>query len=164
VRYKVVPEPRDRETLEVVHETLPLVPDSVEECCIRTVDRTTVRSRDAAREWVTFLRALGLAERTPRGFRRVRTDVDREALAGTFRRRVFGAREVLAALDDAGELTPDGAFDHLWPAVPAWERDRHTDPEAEWRERTRRLLEWARILGLVTGDGNGEAYPPIRPA
>lgn len=153
MRYKVVPEPRGLETLRAVHDALPLVPDSVEDCCVRVVDRTDVPARDEAREWLTFCQALELARETPRGFERVRADPDRASLADAFRRRVFGARELLDALE-AGSLTHEAAFEALGPAVPRWERDRHADWEREWRERTRRLLEWARAFGLLARDGD----------
>ncbi|PSP31571.1 hypothetical protein BRC64_09670 [Halobacteriales archaeon QH_10_67_22] len=148
MRYKVVPEPHGLDTLRAAHAAVALVPDSVEDCCTRIVDRTAIPSRDAAREWLTFLQALELVRETPQGFERVRTDPDRERLAEAFERRVFGARELLAALDDA-TVTADEAFEHLRPAVGEWERQRHTDWTAEWRERSRRLLAWAETFGLV---------------
>lgn len=149
MRYKVVPEPLGLDVLDAAHGAMPLVPDSVEDCCIRLVDRTAIPSRDAAREWVTFLQALDLVRETPRGYERRRTPVERDVLAETFGERVFGAAELLDALDGAGGLTVDEAFDSLRPAIPEWERDRHTDWESEWRERVRRLLEWAVAFGLV---------------
>jgi hypothetical protein len=153
VRYKVVPDPLGLDTLETVHEALPLVPDSVEDCCLRVVDRTAVPARDDAREWITFCQALGLAERTDGRYRRVRTAFGPDALAGAYREGVFGVAELLDALDAEGPLTADTAFERLAPAIPEWERDRHTDWEREWRERTRRLLAWASLFGLVTRDG-----------
>lgn len=177
MRYKVVPRPidpdaagpRDRDAdgsarldaVEAVHEALPLVPDSVEDCCVRVVDRTGVPSRDVAREWITFLEALELAEETPRGYRRRRTEPDPTALADAFERRVFGARELLEALAQTGSLTAEAAFEHFRAAVPEWERDRHPDWEAEWRERTRRLLAWSEAFGLVERDG--DRYVPVDP-
>jgi hypothetical protein len=154
MRYKVVPEPRGVETLRAVHETVALVPDSVEDCCTRVVDRTAVPSRDRAREWLTFLQALELVRETSCGFERVRADPDRATLADAFERRVFGARELLAALEE-DTLTVEDAFAELGPAVGEWERGRHTDWESEWRVRTRRLLEWAHAFGAVTRTEDG---------
>ena len=159
MRYKVVPAPRGLDTLKAVHGALPLVPERVEDCCTRVVDRTDVPARDDAREWITFLQALGLAEETSRGFERVRTDPDVEELADAFRRRVFGAAELLDALAEDGPLTHDEAFDRLRPVVPEWERDRHTDWEGEWRERVRRLLAWSVAFGLATREG--DEFAPV---
>jgi hypothetical protein len=154
VRYKIVPPVRDRAFLAAAQRALPLVPGTVEDCCLRIVDETAAPSRDAAREYLTFLQALELAEETPRGFRRRRVDADEAALAEAFEDRVFGASELLGALREAGSLTADEAFAELRETVPQWERDRHTDWAAEWRERTERLLDWSVAFGLAARDGD----------
>jgi len=155
MRYKVVPEPLpDADALGDAQRAVPLVPGSVEDCCTRLRDRLGLASRDEARELLTFLEALGLATETDRGYRR--TDRDPEALADPFRNRVFGARELLAAVDAAdGPLTAGAAFERLRGDVPTWERHRHEHWDAEWRTRVERLLEWARLLGLVVVDEEG---------
>ncbi|WP_415381386.1 hypothetical protein [Halosimplex sp. TS25] len=158
MRYKVVPPVRDREFLERAQRAVPLVPGAVEDCCIRLVDETAAPSRDAARESLTFLQALELVEETPRGFRRRRVDVDDADLADAFERRVFGASELLDALRDDGPVTADEAFEAMREHVPHWERDRHTDWEAEWRERTKRLLGWSVVFGLAARDDDGDRY------
>ncbi len=158
MRYKVVPEPRSVAFLREAAETLPLVPGSVEDCCSRIRDETAVLSRDRAREYLTLLEALGLAEETDRGYRRLRDQPGDGVLAERFRERVFGVRELLAALDSQGELDVDGAFDVLADEVPRWERDRREDWEEEWRERIRRLLEWCVAFGLAERDGD-EYHP-----
>lgn len=158
MRFKVVPEPRDVAFLESAQRAVPLVPGTVEDCCIRMVDRTAAPSRDAAREYLTFLEALELVEETDRGYRRLRVDVGDADLGEAFERRVFGAAEVLDALTENGESTVEEAFDALREHVPRYERDRHPDWEAEWRERTRRLLAWAETFGLVTREG--DVYRP----
>lgn len=152
MRYKVVPEPRGLETLRAARAAVPLVPNSVEDCCTRVVDRTDVFARDEAREWMTFMQALELVEETPRGFRRTRDDRDVPALADAFERRVFGAAELLDAMEAREAVTVDDAFQLLRAAVPGWERSRHADWKAEWRERVRRLLEWSVTFGLVRNE------------
>ncbi|MFC7194490.1 hypothetical protein ACFQL4_07190 [Halosimplex aquaticum] len=147
MRYKVVPPVADREFLETAQRAVPLVPGTVEDCCVRLVDETTAPSRDVAREYLTFLQALELVEETPRGFRRRRVDVGDADLADAFERRVFGASELRDALRADGPLTVDEAFEAMREHVPRWERDRHTDWEAEWRERTERLLGWSVAFG-----------------
>lgn len=147
MRFKVVPEPRDVD-LAAVQRAVPLVPDPVEDCCTLICDRTGIPGRDTAREWLTFAQALELVEETDQGFKRTRREPDPDHLADAFRRRVFGAREVLTSLGD-GPRTVDEAFEDLRGSVPEWERDRHTDWEAEWRERTRRLLAWSARFGLA---------------
>lgn len=159
MRYKVVPEPRGVAFLESARRAVPLVPDAVEDCCRRLTEATAISSRDAARDWLAFLEALELVEETPRGYRRRRNDLasggsdadaaDEAKLAVAFERRVFGAREVLDALESHGPLTADGAFEHLRERVPRWERERRPDWKDTWRERTRRLLEWSVAFELA---------------
>ncbi|WP_225334814.1 hypothetical protein [Halomicrobium urmianum] len=158
MRYKVVPEPRSVAFLREAAETLPLVPGSVEDCCSRIRDETDVLSRDRAREYLTLLEALGLAEETSSGYRRLRDQPDDATLTERFRERVFGVEELLAALSAEGPIDVDGAFDALADEVPRWERDRREDWESEWRERTERLLEWSVAFGLAERDGD-EYHP-----
>ena len=157
VRFKIVPPVRTVGFLREAAETLPLVPGSVEDCCSRIRDGTAVTSRDEAREYLTFLQALGLVAETDRGFHRVRDGPGDEDLSVAFRERVFGAREVLDCVATEPR-TVEEAFDALRDEIPRWERDRHEDWEAEWRERTERLLGWAAVFGLVTeSDGQYRA-------
>jgi len=151
MKYKIVPEPpADLDFVADAQRAVPLVPGSVEDCCTRVQSRTGLPARDDARKWLTFLEALGLAEETDPGFRRLRVDPDREAMAGDFRERVFGADDLLDALAAAGEpLSTDDAFERFTEEVPRWERDRHPDWRSVWRERVERLLEWAVLLGLA---------------
>lgn len=150
MRYKTIPEPRSVEFLFAARDAVPLVPGSVEDCCTRIRDTTALASRDAAREVLTFLQALELVAETERGFHRRREERDRTDLADSFRDRVFGVRETLDALSEAdGALEPDDAFEAVRPAVPTWERARHTDWESEWNERVERLLAWAVTFGIV---------------
>lgn len=154
MRYKVVPAVRDRDFLETAQRAVPLVPGTVEDCCLRIVDETAAPARDAAREYLTFLQALELVEETPHGFRRRRVEFGAVDLGDAFERRVFGASELLDAVRDEESLTVDEAFAAVRGRVPDWERDRHTDWEAEWRERTERLLAWSVVFGLATRDGD----------
>lgn len=158
MRYKIVPPVQDRAFLETAQRAVPLVPGTVEDCCLRILDETAAPSRDAAREYLTFLQALELVEETPRGFRRRRVEFDAVDLGDAFERRVFGARELLGALDRDGPLTADAAFEVMRDHVPRWERDRHTDWAATWRERTERLLGWSVVFDLATRDD--ETYRP----
>jgi hypothetical protein len=139
-------------------DAVPLVPRSEDDCCMRVVNAGVAGARDDASEWLTFARALGLVAESDRGYHRVRDAPDptetagRTVLADRFRERVFGAEELLAALDAAGGLTADAAFDRFRDRVPNWERRRHTDTEAVWRERVGHLLDWAVVLGLARWD------------
>ncbi len=158
MRYKVVPAPADRALLADVYDALPLVPGSVEDCCTRVRDRTSVSSRDEAREWLTFATALGLATETERGYHRVRDPPDDDALADNFRERVFSVEEVLTALGDAdGPLDVSAVFESVSDIVPRWERNRYADWEAEWTDRIGLLLSWGEVFGLVTRDDGGYA-------
>ncbi|WP_302081152.1 hypothetical protein [Salinibaculum rarum] len=156
MRYKVVPAPADRALLTDVHEALPLVPGSVEDCCTRIRDRTTVPSRDEAREWLTFATALGLVAETERGYHRVRNPPEPDRLVENFRENVFGVEEVLGALDDAETpLDDSAAFESVRNLVPRWERNRYADWESEWTDKVRLRLAWSEAFGLVTRGDNG---------
>ena len=142
------------EFLREVQGALPLVPASENDCCARVLDRTDLPARDAAREWITFLRALSLAEETPSGYRRLRHEFDADTLAETFREGVFGVEELRDVLAADEPLGTDEAFERFRHRVPEWERHRSPDWEAEWRERVRRLLGWAVEFGLAERIGD----------
>ncbi|MFB6172139.1 MAG: hypothetical protein ABEJ23_06370 [Haloarculaceae archaeon] len=154
MRFKVVPPARGLETLAAAQAALPLVPDDETTCCARLMRDTDVPAQDEAKEWLTFLRALGLAALTDSGYRRIQDDPDPAVLAQRFRERVYGADALLAALADADRpLTAGAAFDRF--DVPEWERRRYADWETVWRERVERVLEWAVALDLATATPDG---------
>lgn len=157
MQFKVVPDPPDSlDFLADARRAVPLVPGSEADCCARLMDRTGLAARDAAREWLTFLRALGLVEVGDRGFGRTRSDPDREALADAFRERVYAAEDVLAALRAADEpLHAAAVFERVRDRVPQWERNRHADWEDVWTERVRRILDWAVLFGLAERTDEG---------
>ncbi|GAB3680342.1 hypothetical protein GCM10028857_02930 [Salinarchaeum chitinilyticum] len=186
MRYKTVPPapPDERDaiaSLETVREALPPVPRSEADCCARLVERVEwIGSRDVASEWIAFLHALGLAERTDSGYARARGDeiptnpdrdeLDRESLASRFRDGILGAAEVCDALERNDGLEPNGdrpsdaapdpltvdeAFDALEPVVPEWERRRSDAWRATWQEHAERRLVWATMLGLAEESEGG---------
>lgn len=153
MKFKVVPEPRSTKFVREAQRALPLVPGSENDCCARLIERTNLPARDEAREWITFLRALGLAEETSSGFRRLRRDPNRTELATAFRERVFGVETVLEILVAADEpLGVEAIFERFRHRVPNWERHRRSDWEGEWRERVRRLLDWTVVFDLAERD------------
>ena len=161
-RFKPVPDaPDSLDGLAAVRRAVPLVPETEDDCCARLVRRCDLPDRDAARTWLTFLRALELAEETADGsYRRRRVDPDPAALRDAFRDRVFGARELLDALGSADAIDADAAFAALRERVPRWERHRSASWEDDWRDRTGRLLEWAALLGLAETRGGGYVAAP----
>lgn len=151
---KLKPVPAAPDSLDAVADVqraVPLVPGSEADCCARVMDRTHVGERDEARTWLTFLRALELARETDAGFVRERRKPEKSAIAAAFREHVFAAEDVLDALADAdGPLAADEVFERVEPTIPQWEREK--DPGGwrdTWRERVRRLLDWAVLLGLA---------------
>ena len=150
MKFKIVPAPRSRGFVGEAQQALPLVPGSENDCCARLVDRTDLDARDEAREWITFLRALGLAEETGSGYRRLRRDPAPDDLAAAFRERIFGAEAVLAVLDAADEpLDAEAVYERFREEVPNWERYRRADWDEEWRERVDRLLGWTVVFDLA---------------
>jgi hypothetical protein len=139
---------------------VPLVPGSETDCCERLRSRLGLADRRAARTWLTFLRALGLVRETEGGFVRTDRDPTPEAVRRTFRERIFGAEDLLALLEAEGPLTAAAAFERFGDRVPAWEREKHADWRAVWRERVERILGWAVLLGwaepIEIGGEDGE--------
>jgi hypothetical protein len=158
VKFKLVPDaPASLEFVADAQRAVPLVPESEDDCCARLMRRLDLPSRDVARTWLTFLRALELATETPSGFKRLRTDPTADHLRSSFRERVYGAEEALSTLSAAeGGVTESAAFERFSEAVPQWERHKHPRSWDEvWRERHGRLLDWLVLLDLAerTDDG-----------
>lgn len=137
------------DALESAWQAVPLVPKPGEDCCQRVQQRGPATTREAAQDWLAFLEALGLVEETGRGYERRTVEPTEQPLARRFRENVYGVRKSLDALED-GPATPDDVFERTCSIVPTWERNRHTDWETVWRERTQRLLQWEVLFGLVT--------------
>ena len=151
MRFKILPEPADSlKAVEEMQAAVPLVPDDETSCCARLMDRTDVAAQDRAKEWLTFLRALELIEETGGKYRRLPVEADPDALRRAFRGRVYLADEalfVLSAVD--GPVGVEAVYERLDGRVPRWEQLRRTDADGVWRERVRRVLEWAVLLGLA---------------
>ena len=156
MQFKVVPPaPDSLEGLEAARRAVPLVPRSEDDCCARVMDRAGVPARDEAKEWLTFMRALGLVSESERGYHRTREPVERERLARAFRERVYGADDLLSALDPDAPVSAAEAFERFVDSVPDWERSRHADWQQVWGERVQRTLDWAVLFGLAGREGEG---------
>jgi hypothetical protein len=157
---RVKPVPAPPETADrpfEIRDALPLVPEPEESCCDRLVRRAAIDDAESARDWLTFLRGLGLAAEGPSGYHRTRAEPDdlgRALLEG-----IYGAREVHGILEEGEPLTADDVFERF-EGVPRWERHRNPGWEALWRERVERLLEWLVLVGLA--EREGEAYAAKR--
>jgi len=148
-RTKAVPGPVSMDALESARQAVPLVPRPGDDCCGRVQRRGPAATREEAQDWLAFLEALNLVSETERGYERRTVDSTEEPLGCRFRENVYGVREVLDALEDH-PATPDDVFERTRPIVPTWERNRHTEWEVVWRDRTQRLLQWAVVFGLAT--------------
>jgi hypothetical protein len=158
MRYKVAPPARSHAFLGTARDAIPLVPDNEADCCRSIQTATDVSDRGTAQEYLVFLQALGLVAESDRGYYRTRTDPDRADLATAFKKSVFGVDVLLAALGSK-PVDTDDAFDALREEIPRWERERHADWEAVWRERTANLLEWAVLFGLAEKTDDGYRQP-----
>ena len=151
MKFKLLPDPP--ESLALVREAqraVPLVPGSEDDCCARLMRRVGFPARDVSRTWLTFLRALELARETDAGFVRERTDPTPDHLRDAFRRRVYGAREVLESLAADEPRAVDEVFAEFEERVPTWETHRAAEDWRDvWRERVERILGWAVLLGLA---------------
>ena len=151
MRFKPVPAPPEGfATVERARGAVPLVPDSEADCCARLADRLDLPTRDAARKWLTFLRALELVEETPSGYRRTDREPTVAGCRAALLERVFAAGAVRDTLREAdGPLTVGETFDAVRGRVPAWERHRDPDWAEGWCERVGRLLGWLVLLGVA---------------
>lgn len=152
VKFKLVPAaPDDRDAVRAAQRAVPLVPVPEDEAVARLQRQLDAPSRDVARTWLTFLRALGLVEATDSGYRRSRVEPTPDQLREAFVSRVFTAAELLAALREAdGPVDVDGAFAAVRGRVPTWERHKNPRTWADvWRDRAGDLLDWLVLLGLA---------------
>ena len=149
--------PDDLAFVETAHRAVPLVPDSQDDCCARLLDRTDLVARDAAATWLTFLRGLGLVERGPSGYSRVRREPDTEFLREAFRDGVFGAEDVLGVLRDADRpLTAAETFERVRDAIPEWERHKNPNTWTDvWTETVANELDWLVLLELAERRDDG---------
>ncbi|MFW6448769.1 MAG: hypothetical protein ACOC0X_04425 [Halobacteriota archaeon] len=160
MRFKAVPmPPTSLDVLETAWRAVGLVPEGERTCCQRIADRLDGVDVDEARRWLVLMRALGIVERGPSGYRRSRSMPDRATLRNRFRKRVFGVGAILAA--GGGPMTPSTAFEAIEGDVPPWER--HRAPNAwrdRWRTRAEHLLEWGALLGLFETVDDGYRIRP----
>ena len=118
--------------------------------------RVGFQTRDVARTWLTFLRALELAAETDSGFVREQTEPTPEHVRDAFKRRVYGASEVLSSLDADEPKSIEAVFADFEERVPVWETHRAAENWRDvWRERVERILGWAELLDLVTERDGG---------
>lgn len=153
MKLKPVPAaPADLARVDEARRAVPLVPDAEHDCCARLMDRCGFRSRDVARTWLTFLRALDLVEATDDGFRRLRREPARDRLRESFLENVFVADDALAVLREADDpVTAAAVFERLRDRVPAWERMKQGHEwEDRWRERVGHVCDWLVLLELAT--------------
>lgn len=162
MRLKPLPEPPAEseggvfDAVAAAQSAVPLVPGTENDCCARLMRREGYQSRDVAREWLTFLRALELVEETDSGFRRTDREPTPEHVRESFRERVFGARETVTVLREADDpLTAETAFERLRETVPGWERHRRNSWVDHWTTRTERLLDWLVLLDLAARTDGG---------
>jgi hypothetical protein len=159
MRVKPVPAPPESiETLFEIRDAVPLVPEPEGSCCDRLVDRSPVEGGEAARDWLAFLRGLGLVVEGASGYHRTREGPD--DLGAALLDGIYGAREVRAILEAAGESLSAGEVSERFEGVPRWEKHRTSDWRAVWRERIERLLEWLVLVGLAERTEGG--YAPRR--
>lgn len=151
MRFKPLPDtPASLDDVAAAQRALPLVPGSEDDCCARLMRRRDLPSRDVARTWLTFLRALGLAVETDAGFTRTNRDPTPENLRESFVDGVYSAEEVLSVLRAAdGPRTTEEVFGAIRDTVPNWERHKVRTWEADWRERIANLLGWLVLLDLA---------------
>jgi hypothetical protein len=168
MRLKPVPEPpASLDELRAFQRAVPLVPGSTDDCCARLRERRELPDRQTANDWLAFLRTLGLARETPRGFVRADAEPTPERVREGLREGVLLVPEALSALREASPadpLTPDDLFAATRESVPRHDRARDPNWEATWRERADRLLRWLALVGLAEPVAAVEATDGDEPA
>ncbi|TKX75559.1 hypothetical protein EXE46_03685 [Halorubrum sp. GN11_10-6_MGM] len=153
MRLKPVPEPpADLDALREFQRAVPLVPGDTDDCCARLVRRCDLPDRQTANDWLAFLRALGLADETSRGFVRADAEPTPERVREGLREAVLFVPEALDALRAAtpeDPLTAADLFAATRDRVPRHDRARDADWEATWRDRAARLLGWLALVDLA---------------
>ncbi|WP_330632342.1 hypothetical protein [Halocatena halophila] len=158
MKYKVVPPIRDRSFIETATTSLPVVPASEADCCGRLQADTSIESRDVARQWITFLQALGFVTEADGKYYQGRsppTDLGTAFLEG-----VYGAQTVVETVADSDTpLRVGEVYEAVKAIVPQYERSRRTDWEAVWETRIARLLAWAVEFELLVSSDAGYSSP-----
>lgn len=155
-RFKLLPPaPETVDGVGEAQRAVPLVPGTEDDCCARLVRRLDLPSRDVARTWLTFLRALELVAERKSGFVRLAREPTPDYLRAAFLDGVYGAREIHDALGPT-PVDADAVFERFEAQVPEWER--YKDPARwrdTWRERVDHLLDWLVLLDLAARDDGG---------
>ena len=150
MQFKLVPPAPDTVAFVAdAQRAVPLVPGTEDDCCARLMRRLDLPSRDVARTWLTFLRALELVAERESGFVRRSREPTRDHLTESFLDRVYGARALYESLG-AEPRTTETAFERFEDLIPEWER--HKDPTGwrdTWQERVGHLLDWLVLLDLA---------------
>ena len=154
MRLKRVPEPPvDLDALEAHQRAVPLVPGDTDDCCARLRDRCGLANRQAANDWLAFLRTLGLVRETPRGFVRADVDPTAEVVRRGLRDGIVHAPAALKLLREATPttpVTPESLFAATRADVPRHDRARDPSWEQTWVDRADRLLGWFSLVDLAT--------------
>jgi hypothetical protein len=159
IRYRSVPEPRG-ELLRAVYEAVPADPTETDDCCARIREATDLPDRESAREWLVFVRALGLAGRDNRGFYRLEWPDDRQVLGEAFENGVLGARELVSAIAESGPVTREQLVDILAADDTFPDNRREAGSGLGLETRVDRLLEWSVLFELGTEtDGRYDSTP-----
>ncbi|WP_066417924.1 hypothetical protein [Halorubrum aethiopicum] len=153
MRIKPVPEPpADLAELAAFQRAVPLVPGSTDDCCARLRDRRDLPNRQRANDWLAFLRTLGLARETPRGFVRADAEPTPESVRSGLREGVLFVPEALSLLraaTPAEPVTAETLFSATRGSVPRHDRARDAEWERSWRDRADRLLRWLALVDLA---------------
>ncbi len=158
MKYKVVPPVRDRSFIETATKSLPVVPASEADCCGRLQADTLIESRDVAKQWITFLQALGYVAEADGKYYQDRSPP--AELKTAFLDGVYGAQTVVETVADSDRSLREGeVYEAVKAIVPQYERSRRTDWETVWETRIVRLLDWGVEFELLVSSEAGYSSP-----
>lgn len=150
---KRVPDPPPTlDALTAYQRAVPLVPGDTDDCCVRLCDCCGLADRQAANDWLAFLRTLELVRETPLGFVRADVDPTAELVRRGLRAGVLHTPVALDLLREATPttpVTPESLFAATRADVPRHDRARDPSWEQTWVARADRLLGWLSLVELA---------------
>lgn len=144
VRFKLVPEPATVGKLREVHQSVPADPEAVDDCCAHLVDTAGVQTREAAEEWLLFLRGLGLVAETDGRYYRLDWR-ERHGLADSFEKNIVDAEPLIQAIDADGPLSREELREVVRDENTSLPENRPLTQDT----RIDRLLDWGISLGIL---------------
>lgn len=150
VRFKLIPAASSIGKLRAVHQSVPTDPGATDDCCSLLCEAVGLPNRQAAEEWLVFLRALELAAETDGSYHRLNWKA-RDSLVDSFESRVVGAADLLDRIEEGDPMTRD----ELAAECRGSGNTTSGNHPLERDTRIDRLLGWSVSLGVIVDTPEG---------